>query len=238
VKNVVIAALSAGLLGVLPAAQAASVSIDAGNYVLSYEDTFLTGATVSTSGGDVTFSNLSYNTYALGGILETNGVVGSFDSYAGKPFPIVITPKAGVTITGLTETVAGEHRASAADSQGSQAGVVAGLVSRWVVVNGADMLGQNTPYTIVSLTAGQSSLGAHSASGSLSFAASQPIGLSALDLLLGAGAVGQGSAAYASLQQYKIGIQTAAVPEPEVMALVLAGLGVVAYQRRRQQKKA
>ena len=71
-KNVVIAALSAGLLGVLPAAQAASVSIDAGNYVLSYEDTFLTGATVSTSGGDVTFSNLSYNTYALGGILAVS----------------------------------------------------------------------------------------------------------------------------------------------------------------------
>lgn len=226
-----IAALAAGLLGGLASAQAATVSIDAGDYVLSYEDTFLTGATVSASGGVVTFSNLSFNTYALGGITEVNSSIGSFDSYGGKPFPIVITAKSGLNITGLTESAGGEYRANAVDAQGGLAGAAGGLVSRWVTASGADLLGQNTPNAVALLQAGESMAGSFLATGSIGFTSSQAIALSALDLIINAGAFGEGSASYVSLTKYQIGVQTAAVPEPEVLALALAGLAVLALRR-------
>lgn len=234
-KKFAIAALSLGLLSAGAVAQAASVTVDAGNYFLSYEDTFLPGATVSVAGGVVTFGGLDYSTFAIGGSIPVNGVIGSFDSYGGKPFPIVITAKTGYTLSGLTESLGGDHRAVAGDSQDAEAGVVAGLVSRWVTVNGTDPLGQNTPYQTVALGSGQASAGAFNASGSLGFASSGPIGLAALDLLVGAGASGQGSASYVKMSQYQIGAQTTAVPEPQVLALVLAGLGVVGLRARRQQ---
>ncbi len=235
-KKFAIAVMSLGLLGALPVAQAASVTVDAGNYFLSYEDTFLPGASVSVAGGVVTFGGLDYSTFAIGDAIPANGTIGSFDSYGGKPFPIVITAKTGYALSGLVESVAGDHRAVAGDAQDAQAGVMAGLVSRWVTVNGTDPLGQNTPYQLVSLASGQASSGAFNATGALAFSTSGPIGLSALDLLAGAGATGQGSAAYVTLSQYKIGVQTTAVPEPEVLALVLAGLGVVGYRARRHQQ--
>lgn len=234
-KKFAIAALSLGLLSAGSVAQAASVTVDAGTYLLSYEDTFLPGATVSVAGGVVTFGGLDFGTFAIGGSVEVNGAVSSFDSYSGKPFPIVITAKSGYSLSGLTESLAGDHRAVAGDSQDAQAGVVAGLVSRWVTVNGTDPLGQNTPYQSVALSAGQTSAGAFNASGALAFSSTGPVGLAALDLLVGAGASGQGSAAYVKVNQYQIGAQTTAVPEPQVLALVLAGLGVVGMRARRHR---
>ncbi|MBI2733429.1 MAG: PEP-CTERM sorting domain-containing protein [Aquabacterium sp.] len=234
-KKFAIAALSLGLLSAWPVAQAAPVTVDAGNYLLSYEDTFLPGATVSVAGGVVTFGGLDYSTFAIGGSIELNGTMGSFDSYLGKPFPIVITAKTGYTLSGLTEWLVGEHRSVAGDEQGAHAGAVAGLVSRWVTVNGTDPLGQNTPYQSLVLGSGQASAGAFNASGALTFSSSGPIGLAALDLLVGAGAHGQGSASYVKVGQYQIGAQTTAVPEPQVLALVLAGLGVVGLRARRHR---
>lgn len=235
-KKFAIAVLSLGLLGALPTAQAAAVTVDAGNYLLSYEDTFLPGATVSVSGGVVTFGGLNYNTSAVGGSVEVNGTIGSFDSYGSNPFPIVITAKAGYVFSGLVESVSGEHRATAGEAQDAQAGISAGLVSRWVTVEGVEPLGQNTPYTVIPVGPGQSSSGAFIASGALTFASAGPIGLSAIDLMAAAGATGQGSSASVSVNQYKIGAQVTAVPEPEVIALVLAGLGVVGYRTRRHER--
>lgn len=237
-KKFAVVALSLGLLGALPVAQAAAVSVDAGSFVLSYEDTFLPGASVSVSAGVVTFSGLGYSTYvpgyAPGGF---NGFVGSFDSY-GKPYPIIITAKAGFDIASLTESVSGEFLAKAV-GQGSQAGAGAGLVSRWVTLDGADLLGQNSPnQQLAGVTADQVANGNYTVSGSLNIGVPGAIALSALDLIGGVGAIGAyGTVARVSISQYQIGVQTAAaVPEPGALALVLAGVGVVGLKLRRSKQ--
>lgn len=228
-KKFAVVALSLGLLGALPVAQAAAVSVDAGSFVLSYEDTFLPGSSVSVNAGVVTFSGLAYEALAVNGV---SGIYGSFNGYAGLPYPIIITPKAGFDIAGLTESIGGAFRASAGEPDG-QAGAIAGLVSRWVKLDGADILGQNTPSQLLAnLSAGQTAAGNYNVSGSLNIGSAGAIALSSLELIGGAGAVGQ-STAYLSLAQYQVGVQTTAVPEPEVLAMVLAGFGVVCMKLRR-----
>lgn len=236
-KKFAVVALSLGLLGALPVAQAAAVSVDGGSFVLSYEDTFLPGSAVSVNAGVVTFSGLAYEALAVGGLFEVNGFYASFNGYAGQPYPIVITPKAGFDIASVTESIGGAFRASAGQPVG-QAGAMTGLVSRWVTLNGADLQGQNTPSQLLAnLSAGQSAGDAYSVSGSLNIGASGAIALSSLELLGGVGATGQGSVAYLALNQYQIGVRTAtAVPEPEVLAMVLAGFGVVGLKLRRSKQ--
>lgn len=244
-KKFAVALLSLGLLGALPAAQAASVTVDAGTYTFSYDDSFLAGSSFSSSGNTFTFSNLGYLASALGGVVDMNTSGGTFDSY-NKPFPIVITPKAGYQITGLSELVSGRYTAAAGSDAGSAAGASGGLVSYWVYANGVTPLGQNTPNQVAFVTDGQNPIGgAYTASGTLDFTpviasehlAPGAVVLSALDLRATALAFGAGSGADASLNVYQIGVQTAAVPEPEVLALVLAGLGVVGLRMGRRSQR-
>jgi hypothetical protein len=235
VKKFAVIALSLGLLGALPVAQAASVSVDAGSFVLSYEDTFLPSSAVSVNAGVVTFSGLAYEALAINGI---SGIYDSFDGYAGKPYPITITAKAGFDITSVTESISGDFRASAGEPDG-MAGALAGFVSRWVKVDGADILGQQTPNQLLAgLRGGQYASGDYTVSSSLNIGVPGAIALSSLELIGNAGAMGQ-STAYLSLKQYQIGVQTAtAVPEPGAMALVLAGIAVAGLKLRRGKKQA
>jgi len=130
-------------------------------------------------------------------------------------------------------------------ADGSIAGASGSLVSYWVYQNGGTPLGQNVASQVGYLSAGQPQTGgAYTASASLNFLpviasenlAPGTIILSSTDLRANAVAFGSGSVAGASLNQYQIGVQTAAVPEPETVALVLAGLGVVALKLGRRNK--
>ncbi len=239
-KKFAVAALSLGLLSVLPAAQAATVSVDAGNYVFSYDDSFLTGSIFSAGSNVFTFAGLSYVASAPG---SSELTVASFDGYAGKPYPVVITPKAGYQIVGVTESIFGQAQATAGAGQGAVAGVGAGLVSRWVLREGVFPLGQNTPFDVaaVALAGGPTVSGNYAVSGSLDFGpaisadnlAPGAVVLSALDLVLNTSASGVGSSAAGSLNTYQIGVRavpTAPVPEPQSVALLLAGLGFLGYR--------
>jgi hypothetical protein len=242
VKKLAIAALSLGLFG---AAQAAPVTIDAGTFELTYRDEYMVGLTLSYANGVFTFSGEGLTASAVGGINEYDFSVLPLDSYNGKPFPILLTPKAGYQISGVTESVLGTYSATAGQGEESSAGVTAGLVSRWVYQNGADMLGQNAPYTIAALLTGGegSAQGAFIATGYLDFQpvlaslnlAPGTIALSALDGIVAAGAFGQGSHASGNLTAYRLGVAVTAVPEPEALGMLLAGLGVVGFSLARRR---
>jgi hypothetical protein len=246
VKKFAVAALSLGLLGALPAAQAATVSVDAGTFVFSYDDSFLAGSSFSNVGNSFTFGGLGLTATAVGDVNEMDVASKSADGYLGVGFPITITAKAGYQITGLTESVAGRYEAVAGSAQDAAAGLSGSLVSRWVYADGVVPLGQNTPSQVGFVLAGQNGIsGTYTASGTLDFLpviaseglAPGSIVLSSLYLQAFAAAHGTGSGAVATLDHYQIGVQTAAVPEPESVALLLAGLAVVGAAAVRRSKR-
>jgi hypothetical protein len=245
VKKIAVAVLSLGLLGALPSAQAAAVSVDAGTFTFTYDDSFLAGSSFSSVGGVFTFSGLGYEAVALGDVVPMASSGGSFDGYFGNPAPILITPKAGYQITGLTESIAGRYLAAAGTEQGNMAGAAGSAVSYWVYQNGVTPLGMNVVSQSGFVSAGDAQVGGtYSASGSLNFLpviaaehlAPGTIMLSATDIRASALAYGAGSGAAATVNQYQIGVQTAAVPEPETVALILAGLGVVGLRLGRRNQ--
>jgi len=245
VKKIAVAVLSLSLLGALPSAHAAAVSVDAGTFTFTYDDSFLAGASFSSAGGVFTFSGLSYQAAALGDAVTQATSGGTFDGYFGKPTPILITPKAGYQITGLTESISGRYSAAAGADQGSIAGAAGSAISYWVYQNGVTPLGPNVVSQAAVVFAGDAQIGGnYSVSGSLNFLpviasehlAPGAIILSATDIRASALAFGARSGAAATLNQYQIGVQTAAVPEPEVLALVLAGLGVVGLRLGRRNQ--
>lgn len=243
VNKFVASVLSLALFGALPAAQAASVSVDAGTFVFTYDDSFLPGAAFSHSEGVFSFSNLAMQTYAIGAELESNGA-GAFFGYDGIA-PLYLTPKAGYAIAGVTESISGSFAASPADIEGSTASVGAVFVSRWVQQDGGFLFGQNMGSQIpADLSAGQGvAHGGYQAVGSLDFSAAAaannlPAGavmLSHLDLVVTAGAQGLGSGAIGSLDVYRMNVQVVPVPEPEGMALALVGAGIIGVSTLRRR---
>jgi hypothetical protein len=243
VKKQIIAALSLGFMGAMSGAQAAPVTIDAGNFEITYQDQLLAGLSISFANGVFSISgpglpvNAADNGEPVVGELSTN-------SYSGV-FPILLTPKAGYQISGLTESVKGSY--SAAVGEQGMAAVSAGLVSRWVYTNGVEPLGQNTPATIAAfLKTGDAPVqGNFEASGTLDFStaiselnlAPGTVGLSDLYVYVGALAGGSGSQASGLLTSYQFGVAVTAVPEPEAIAMLLAGLGVVGFAMRRRASK-
>ncbi len=239
-KKQIIAAL--GLIGALSMAQAAPVTIDAGNFELTYQDELLAGLSVSYAGGVFSITGPGLPVYASGDAAPSIGEL-TANSYSGI-FPILLTPKAGYQISGLTESVLGSYSATVGQGEGSMAVVSAGLVSRWVHVDGLEGLSQNDPSVLAAwLNAGDGSVsGSFSASGSLDFAALNlapgTVGLSDLSVFIGAMTVGGGSQASGLLTSYQIGVSvTPAIPEPEALAMLLAGLGVVGFALRGRAAK-
>ncbi|MGC4062263.1 MAG: PEP-CTERM sorting domain-containing protein [Aquabacterium sp.] len=245
-KKFAVAVLSLGLLGALPAAQAATVSVDAGTFIFSYDDSFLAGSSFSNVGNSFTFGGLGLAATSVGGVNELDIASKSADGYFNVGYPITITAKAGYQIIGLTESVSGRYEAVAGSAQDAMSGLSGSLLSRWVYANGVVPLGQNMPYQTGYVVAGQDGIsGEYKASGSLDFLpvitseglAPGSIVLSSLYLQALAMSHGNGSGAVATLNQYQIGVQTAAVPEPESVALLLAGLGVVGAAVVRRNKR-
>ncbi|MFT3856745.1 MAG: PEP-CTERM sorting domain-containing protein [Aquabacterium sp.] len=237
-KNIAVAALSLGLLASASVAQAAPVSVDAGQFVLSYDDSFLPGATVSFDAGVITFTNVNVSASSTGG--DTEPVIGSssFNSYLGNPFPIVLTAKAGYKITSVTETVMGGYGLSSPSLSGGSAASI-GALSYWLNPVTMDMLGLNVPNDGPHILPEGYEMGSGSMTGSstLDIAGGlSSVALTSIDFVAIAYAPEAGAGAMSSLTEYKVGAQVTAVPEPEVIGLLLAGLGVVgATMARRRQ---
>jgi PEP-CTERM motif len=243
VKKFAVIALSLGLLGALPTVQATPVSVDAGTFTFTYDDSFLAGSTFSTNGGLFTFSNLLYAAVAASPDVPVAAAGDNFNGWNGGIYPIVLTPKAGYQITGLTESASGAYLA--VGGEGS-AGVGGGFISNWLLLDGVYSLGQNVQGAGVMVTAGQvDSKPSFTVGGSLDFAQVmaaqnlQPgsVVLSSIDFSIYAAADGQGAAAGGWIKQYQLGITTAAVPEPETLGLLLAGLGVVGFKLGRRKQR-
>ena len=235
-NKLAIAALSLGLLATAPATFAAPVTIDAGNFQLTYQDELLAGLTLSYASGVFTVSGAGLTATASGEGQEFDVAVLPLDSYGGKPFPIILTPKAGFQIAGVTETVKGSYQATAGQGE-SVAGITAGFVSRWVDTNGLDPLWQNTAFTLGAAEPGQSASGAFEASAFIGFTpvTTRTVALSALDVIVNAAATGAGSQASGTVTTYQLGVSVTPVPEPEALALMLAGLGVVGFSLSRRR---
>lgn len=224
-------ALSLGLLSAVPAF-AAPVTIDAGNFELTYQNDY--GLNLVFAGGVFTLSGTGLSVSAGAQNPEDAALI-SVDSYNGKPYPILITPKAGYQISGVTETIFGNYSASVGQAGGSMAVVGAALTSYWVSGEGLGQIALNAPAWSVSLTAGQAPVqGTFSAAGTLGFnGAEGSVALSALTAYITAVA-GNGQAS-GELTKYQLGVAVTPVPEPEALGLLLAGLGVVGFTMARRR---
>lgn len=227
--NKISIALSLGLLSAVPAF-AAPVTIDAGNFELTYRDEF--GLNITFANGVFTLNGAGLSVSADAQTPEDSDYV-AVDSYNGKPFPILITPKAGYQIAGVTESIFGNFSASLGQTPGGSASIGASLVSYWVHGVGLDTVVNNEPLWATTLAAGQMQ-GSFSATGSVGFGGSNgTVALSALSAYIAAGV--NGGQASGELTTYQLGVAVAPVPEPETLGLLLAGLGVVGFTMARRR---
>lgn len=248
-KLALAAVLSFGLLSAVPAVHAAPVTIDAGTFQLTYEDQYLVGLNVSFSGGVFTLTGpgLVSTVTATGVEEQLDEAFLAVDGHNGKPFPLVLTPKAGYQITGVTESVLGTYSASVGNVEGYTAIVGAALVSNWVYMDGKDQLGFQEPYTVAAvLGAGNAPVqGEFTATGTLDFQAKiaelglapGAVGLADLKAIVGTGVSGIGSQATGVLTTYRLGVAVSPIPEPQGYGMLLAGLGVVGLTLARRRSK-
>ena len=226
---------------VATAANAVPVTIDAGNYLLTYDTSFLPTVSVDASGG-VTFSGASLLASDSGDATPTSYAVASADSYGSNPTLISITAKAGYTITGLTESVLGSYTDSN-DGVSGYAVSSAAFSSFWLSDSNVQWNNAGTVVGLAQALSGQQTVsGSYTVSSALDLTGSTSfLQLSAISLMASADAVG-GSYASTSLSGYLLNVQTttSVVPEPESLGLVLAGLGIVGVRlsRRRGARQA
>jgi hypothetical protein len=234
--------LAALTFAVATAANAVPVTIDAGTYLLTYDDSFMPTVTVG-AGGGVTFSGASLLASDAGDATPTSYAVASLDSYGSNPILITVTAKAGYTITGLTESILGNYT----DSNNGVSGYAvssAAFSSFWLTSSDVQWNNAGTVVGMAQALSGKQTVsGTYTVSGALDLAgATSLLQLSAISLMASADAVG-GSYATTSLSSYLLNVQTSAtsvVPEPESLGLVFAGLGIVGLQlaRRRGARNA
>ncbi len=235
-KKFAVAALVLGVSSLMSVAHAAPVTVDAATYTLTYDNSFLAGVpTVGVVGDAVTFSGAT--AVAASPLLGSPSIASySIDSYEGRPFPIILTAKAGFKITGLTETVSGLYNVGVSPTAAGSAMSGAGFQSFWVandVVQGNS--GNQLLGSVSSDTQPFTSSGAYDVSGALALASSaDKVNLSATGFMIFANTTGS-ALAQTTLSSYKLNVQTAAVPEPEMFGLMLAGLGVAAFSLRRHR---
>lgn len=235
-KKFAVAALVLGVSSLMSVAQAAPVTVDAATYTLTYDNSFLAGVpTVGVAGDAVTFSGAT--AVAVSPLLGSPSIASySIDSYEGRPFPIILTAKAGFKITGLTETISGLYNVGVSPAIAGSAMSGAGFQSFWVandVVQGNS--GNQLLGNVSSDTQPFTSSGAYDVSGALALASSaNKVNLSATGFMIFANTTGS-ALAQTTLSSYKLNVQTAAVPEPEMFGLMLAGLGVAAFSLRRHR---
>ncbi|MBI5925767.1 MAG: PEP-CTERM sorting domain-containing protein [Aquabacterium sp.] len=235
-KKFAVAALMLAVSSSMSVANAAPVTVDAATYTLTYDNSFLAGVpSVGVVGDAVTFGGAS--AVAASPLLGTPSVAAyAIDSYNGNPFPIIVTAKAGYKITGLTETVSGLYNAFVSPTAAGTAMSGAGFQSFWVA---NDVVQGNSGSQLLANVSADaqpfSASGAYDVSGTLALASSaSTVNMSATGFMIFADATGSGLA-QTSLSSYKLNVQTAAVPEPEMLGLMLAGLGVAVFSLRRHR---
>ena len=233
-------------MGVLPAAQATPVTVDAGTFTLTYDDSFLAGTSFSLVGSVFSFSGALASVSASASGTSESYAGGSFNGWNGGVYPIVLTPKAGYQIAGVAESVSGTYSIDGGVAGGDGAAVVlGGFVSNWVLLDGVYTLGQNVKGTMVTALAGQTEVDAKfNVGGDVDFTAAigalklspGAVVLSSIDFSFGALASGTGASASGTAEQYQLSVKTSMVPEPELLGLLLAGLGVVGLKLSRRQQ--
>ena len=228
-KKFATTALSLLMLGVVSLAHAVPVVVDAGTYTLTYDSSFLAIApTVAVSGDAITFSDANAGLFVNGD--EEQSLVAYLDSYDGNPFPILLSAKSGYIITGLTETLSGQFKFGV-NNGSAHAG--AGVMSFW---GAGGVLKTNSGFVLLAdINAGHVG-GSYDAFGSMTFyTPTQNAALSAITLSMSAQTSGDGTG-HITADSYRLNVQTTAVPEPELLTLLLAGMGVVGFRVNRNRK--
>jgi hypothetical protein len=247
VKKFAVIALSLGFMGVLPAAQATPVTVDAGTFTLTYDSSYLAGSSFSFDGGVFSFTGALANVSASAAGTPESYAGGSFNGWNGGVYPILLTPKAGYQIAGVAEAVSGIYSIDGGVAGGSGGAVVlGGFVSNWLLLDGVYTLGQNVQGNMFTALAGQvQGESAFKVGGAVDFSAAMSslklspgaVVLSSIDFSFGALASGAGASASGTAEQYQLSVKTSMVPEPESLGLLLAGLGVVGFKLSRRQQR-
>ena len=242
-----ISAFSAG-------ASAATVTVDAGNYSLSYDQDFW-GTDFSLSGDRFTFSNLANNLASSVTVNSTDPYISKYNSFSAKNTlgpTITVTADAGYTIKSILSGGAGSimavaSRNTAVNKQGAAAQAFVDFFALWQHDNGTSLSTEATHgggFYYEESVGPSGALGRAGNRGNFNWSMSTNVS-KVLPSLTGqltttgwARASGEGSSAYAYLDSayFSIGVAPIApIPEPETWALFMAGLGVLGVVARRRK---
>ncbi len=227
-------------------AQAAMVTKDLGDVSVTVDESFLSAFSFQALGSELVISTEKFNAAAPSGGLDFNFLSGAYDpsGLPGAAWMVVTSNTSDLVITGLKETVSGIYSGRVAAGSANTAAAGLDFVSNWSPAGVAVPLFTPANGNGVQVLALTGDISAASDEGSFKVSASSSFGgqssVAMTSFFVGLGAVISGNAsASISATQYRVSFTTAdatAVPEPENVALILAGLGVVGMRLSRRAK--
>jgi hypothetical protein len=227
-------------------AQAAMVTKDLGDVSVTVDESFLSAFSFQALGSELVISTEAFNASAPSGGLDYSVVSKAYDpsGLPGSAWMVVTSNTSDLVITGLKESISGIYSGRVAAGSTNTAAAGLDFASNWSPANVAVPLftpanGASSQVLDLSGASGSDAIeSSFKVSASSSFSGQSSVAMTSFIVNL-LGVVSGNAAGSISATQYRVSFTTAdatAVPEPENVALILAGLGVVGLRLSRRAK--
>ncbi len=227
-------------------AQAAMVTRDLGDVSVTVDESFLSSFSIQAQGNELVINTEAFNAAAPSGGLDYSIVSAAYDpsGVPGSAWMVVTSNTSDLVITGLKESISGIYSGRVAAGSTNTAAAGLDFVSNWSPAGVAVPLftpANGASSQVLDLSGASGSTAVESSfkvSASSSFSGQSSVAMTSFLVNLGAMISGNASGSI-SASQYRVSFTTAdatAVPEPQNVALILAGLGVVGLRLSRRAK--
>ncbi|MEY4766670.1 MAG: hypothetical protein RI907_3343 [Pseudomonadota bacterium] len=245
VSKIAVAALA--LFGAHAAQAVVITTGDLGHYTITIDTSFFEATNVHAEAGGLTLGTSGYGVMAA----SDGARVGQFarnygyaDGETASPVLITINAASGYVVTGVTESLIGTAYSNASVA-GSVAKGILNYDSRWKSsANGGETFASNDgplqALVIDAVGVSPETLRDFNLKLTTSFGnlAGATVTMSDASLTMLAKVIGGGAVSDFGLDKYKLNVTVSAVPEPESLALLLAGVGVVGLTMNRRKQQA